>query len=102
MLRRLVQLVLVASLLLATGCYRTVISTAAYSPSAYTETRWVHTFIGGLIPLNSVDGMGLCRGGSVQTVTTQLGLLSLVATGLTGGIYTPVKVSVMCAPPAGH
>lgn len=101
MLKRLSGLVMVGSLLLSTGCFRSVVTTAPYSPIGHTETRWVHTVIGGLIPLNSVDGTSLCGSGTVQTVTTQHGLLSLVATGITMGIYTPVKVTVTCAPPAG-
>jgi len=101
MQKRCLWLMLGAQLLLSTGCYRAVVTTAPYSPSGHTETRWVHTFVGGLLPLNSVDGTAVCSTGHVQTVSTRLSLLSLLAEGLTLGIYAPVKVTVTCAPPTG-
>lgn len=88
-------------LLASTGCYRAVITTAPYSPVGHTETKWVHTLVGGLLPLNSVDGTAICGTGHVQTVTTRLSLLSLLAEGITLGLYAPVKVTVTCAPPTG-
>lgn len=99
---RRVLSVLVASVVLS-GCYHaTVDTTPAAGPvqqgSAAGQTidkPWAHGFIFGLVPPAPVEAKDKCPAG-VSKVETMVSLPNMLATFLTGSLYTPMSIKVTC------
>jgi hypothetical protein len=87
---------LVSSLLLCTGCYHATIETGRPPGPTKVEKPWAHGFLWGLVPPSTVETAQQCPGG-VAKVETQQSFLNLVANVLTGGIYSPMQITVTCA-----
>lgn len=84
------------SAVLLSGCYHAVIDTGR-EPNGTTITRpWAASFIGGLVPPPVVETAQKCPAG-VAKVETQQSFLNLLAQGLTGGLYSPMTITVSCA-----
>ena len=83
--------------LLSAGCYHATIETgrpAATMPAI--EIKWAHAFLWGLVPPTTVETAQKCPSG-VAKVETQQSFLNLVANAVTGGIYSPMQITVTCA-----
>lgn len=87
--------VLAAAALLG-GCYHAVIDTGRELSGTTISKPWAHSFIGGLVPPSVVETAQKCPAG-VARVETQQSFLNLLAQGLTGGIYSPMTITVSCA-----
>jgi hypothetical protein len=91
--RKLLPLVAVAVLL--SGCYHATVHTGR--PSAATrDSRWSHSWLWGLVPPSPVNATQSCPGGAAM-VETQLSFPNQLVSFLTGGIYTPMTITVTCA-----
>ncbi len=89
-----------ALLLLLPGCYHAVINTGRPASGQTIEKQWAHSFLYGLVPPNVVETASECPSG-VAKVETQHSFLNMVAYILTGGIYSPMMITVSCASEAG-
>ncbi len=88
-MRTILMPVLVAAALL-TGCFRTRVTTGR-PPSGAHVIQLSHTFIGGLI------GDEHPAGCEPAVVETRLGLLGLLASVVTAGLWVPLTIDVECA-----
>jgi hypothetical protein len=87
---------LVALLFALTSCYSANITTDK-QPSAQTiEKKWAHGFIGGLVMIGAEVDASQCNNG-VAAVETKLSFVNMLVNGITGGLYTPMSISVTCA-----
>jgi hypothetical protein len=78
------------------GCYHAIIDTGR-APSGQTiDQPWAMSFVGGLIPPPVVETMSQCPDG-VARVETQHSILNVIVGGITGGIITPMHITVHCA-----
>ena len=77
------------------GCYHTITRTDL-TPGPTRAEQWVPTFIYGLVP-GKVDAGKLCGGKAVVAVDAQVSFLNLVVGAVTGGLFTPMQVTVTCA-----
>ena len=94
-MRRRILALAVASLPLMACWHLTVIS--GQPPSSTVVAKpWQHSFIAGLVPPAEVNVKDQCRNG-VAKVETQHSFVNLVATAVTGGIYSPIDLKVTCA-----
>ena len=97
-MRKLIVPSLLTFALLASGCFQTRITTEKTPSSQVIERGWVTGFINGLVMTGgaTVDGAQQCSNG-VAVVETVHTFPNMLATGITFGIYSPMKVSVTCA-----
>jgi stage V sporulation protein SpoVS len=80
----------------ASGCYHASVDTGLTPNGVVVEKAWAHSFIGGLVPPSTVETAAQCPNG-VAKVETQLSFLNMLANALTGGIYSPMTITVQCA-----
>lgn len=89
---------LLAFALLATGCFQTRVMTEKEPSNRVIERAWVNGFINGLVMTSAatVDAAQQCNNGvaMVETVHT---FPNMLVTGITFGLYSPMKISVTCA-----
>ncbi len=84
-------------LLMLSGCYTTKIHYGGVNPARTdSKTRLQHTFFWGLVSPGSTDLSRVCDGQPVVSVRSQLAGFGLVGYWLTGGIYMPMTVTVVC------
>jgi len=89
--------VLLAILALSAGCYKTTVVGISPGGSPGREVKKMHHgIIGGLVMFGDVDAQKECGNRGVWSVETKLGVVSLLASGLTSGIYTPISVVITC------
>lgn len=93
-MRKILLLSLVA--VMFSGCYRAVVHTGLTPSSTVVTEEWAHSFIGGLVPPEEVDGRAVCPSG-VATVETEHSFLNSVANALTWGLYSPMTIRITCA-----
>ena len=87
---------LVALLFALSSCYSANITTDK-QPSAQTiEKAWAHGFIGGLVMIGADVDASQCSNG-IAEVETKLSFVNMLVNGITGGLYTPMSISVTCA-----
>ncbi|HEX2094289.1 MAG TPA: Bor family protein [Longimicrobiaceae bacterium] len=87
---------LFAITLLASGCYHATIDTGRSPSGQSIHKSWAHSFLYGLVPPSTIETAAQCPNG-VAKVETQLSFLNQLASFLTGGIYTPMTITVQCA-----
>lgn len=88
---------LVAGIVLSTaGCFHTVVETGLPSSSTVIDRPWAHSFLAGLVPPSTMETAQKCSSG-VAKVETQMSFPNLVASALTGGVYSPMQLTVTCA-----
>lgn len=84
--------------LLATGCFQTRVATEKEPSNQVIERAWVGGFINGLVMTSAanVDAAQRCENGvaMVETVHT---FPNMLVTGITFGLYSPMKITVTCA-----
>jgi hypothetical protein len=78
------------------ACYHATIETGQPLAAETIQQNWAHGFLFGLVPPSTVASASKCRSG-VAKVETQQSFLNMVANVLTGGIYTPMTITVTCA-----
>ena len=79
------------------SCYKANISGFSDRGSpGRTEKVLVHGVIEGLIPLTEVDAKKVCGDKGVWSIQTKMGIVPLIATALTLGVYSPMNVVVTC------
>lgn len=89
-------LAVVALAVLLSGCYHAVVETGR-APSPQTEQKpWAAGWLFGLVPPKPLETAQKCPNG-VSRVETQLSFPNMLASYITGGIYTPMDVRVTCA-----
>ena len=95
-MRRIAVSFLCASAIGLSACYHAVIDTGRAVTGAPIVTAWAHSFIYGLVPPKVTETAKLCPGG-VAKVETQQSFLNGLVGAITGGIYTPMQITVSCA-----
>lgn len=99
MRKNLVKLAAAALVVLSTSaCYHATVDTGRPSNGVTVSKNWAHGFLFGLIPPSTLETASQCPNG-VAKVETQLSFLNQLANFITGGIYTPMQISVQCAGP---
>lgn len=90
---------IVALWLACSGCYTVQFnsSSLASQPSGPAYSTWTHSFFWGLIPVGKVN-LDQCGEPGIKRMKSQIGGLGLIAYALTGGIWTPMHVKLVCAP----
>jgi len=87
---------LVALLFALSSCYSAQVTTDK-QPSAQTiEKEWAHGFINGLVMIGAEVDAAQCDNG-VAEVETKVSFLNLLVNGITGGLYSPMSITVTCA-----
>lgn len=95
-MRKLALPCLIVFGLLFSGCYGTKVTTGLEKGSK-TVTKRQTGFVNGLVMQNMpIDGTNRCPNG-VAAVKTELTVLDQLLASFTGGIYSPITVSVTCA-----
>lgn len=64
--------------------------------SQTVDKAWASGWVLGLVPPKTIEAGDECRSG-VAKVETQLSFANQLVSFLTGGIYTPMHVTVTCA-----
>lgn len=90
------KLALLGLLMVTAGCYQTTVNTGLTPGSTMIEKPWAHSFVAGLVPIETIDAASECPNG-VARVETQHTFLNMVATVVTGYIYSPMSITVTCA-----
>lgn len=90
------KLFAVAALFVLSGCYHAVVETGRTPSGQTVEKPWANSFLYGLVPPATVETASKCPNG-VAKVETQMSFLNMLASTLTGGLYTPMDVRVQCA-----
>ena len=85
-----------AAAIALSGCYHVTVDTGRAPSGQVIEEKWAHSFLGGLVPPETVETASRCPGG-VARVESKLSFLNLVAGAITGGLYTPMTIEVACA-----
>jgi hypothetical protein len=92
--------IVVASLVLG-GCYRVTVTSGpqptAAAPPTVVDVPFSHSFVYGLVPPPEVNVRDKCPSG-VAKVETQHSFVNGLVTFLTWYLYTPIRVTVTCAP----
>lgn len=78
------------------GCYHATVDTGLRPSGEVVRKDWAHGFLYGLVPPSELDSAAQCPNGVAQ-VETQLSFLNQLANVLTGGLYTPMTIRVLCA-----
>jgi hypothetical protein len=86
----------IMSALFLSGCYHAKVSTGLPAGPEKIDIPWAHSFIGGLVPPTIVEAASKCASG-VSMVETQMSFPNLLANALTGGLYSPMHITVTCA-----
>jgi hypothetical protein len=90
------RLFILLALTATVGCYHATIDTGL-TPSGQTiDKPWANSFVYGLVPPPVVETTAKCANG-VARVETQQTFLNGLVNALTGGIYTPMRITVQCA-----
>lgn len=90
------KLALLGLFMVTAGCYQTTVNTGLTPGSTMIEKPWAHSFVAGLVPIETIDAASECANG-VARVETQHTFLNMVATVVTGYIYSPMSITVTCA-----
>lgn len=96
-MRKLTTLSFLLLLLFSTSaCYHAEVVTGRPASDQVVEEEWVLGFVYGLVVPNEIDVEEECAYG-VARVETKLSFLNQVASFITGGLFTPMHVTVTCA-----
>jgi len=78
------------------SCYHATIETGLEPSGKVVEHAWALGFVFGLVPPPTVNAAADCKNG-VAKVETQLSFLNQLVSSLSGGIITPMHITVTCA-----
>jgi len=99
-MKRLSQVVIVASLVALAGCYHATIDTGLTPSTVVIDKSWASGWLWGLVPPSAIETAKKCPQG-VAKVETQLSFLNQLVEAITLGIYSPMAIKVTCAQ-SGH
>ncbi|MEP7380517.1 MAG: hypothetical protein ABI910_02460 [Gemmatimonadota bacterium] len=88
--------VLVASVMLLSGCYHQVVATGLSAGTTKIDKPWTSTFIFGLVEAKPIDVREQCKSG-VAFVDSRFEVLNWLGAVVTLGIWVPWHVTVTCA-----
>jgi hypothetical protein len=86
----------VLSAVLLSGCYHAIIETGREANGTVISRPWAASFIAGLVPPPVIETAQRCPAG-VAKVETQQSLPNMLASFLTGGLFSPMTITVSCA-----
>ena len=78
------------------SCYNASVITDKTPSDVIIEEPWALSFVYGLIPPATIDASEKCKNG-IAKVETELSFLNQLVSGLTGGLITPMHITVTCA-----
>ena len=78
------------------GCYHATVDTGLPRSNRTIEKHWASSWIGGLVPPETVETAERCPDGVAKVETKQTFLNQVVGV-ITLGIYTPMYIEVTCA-----
>ncbi len=87
---------LVALLFALSSCYSAKVTTDKQPSSQTVEKQWAHGFINGLVMIGADVDASECDNG-VAAVETKIGIVNMLAQWVTGGLYSPMTITVTCA-----
>ncbi len=92
---RVCSLAGIVSLVLLAGCFHATVYTGLPGAGEKVSQPWAHGFLFGLVAPSPVESANRCRGGvyKVETVHT---FSNMLATLVTAGIYSPIRIDVTC------
>jgi len=84
------------------GCYTTKYYSSDTSSMRQGDVHrvYVNSFFWGLVSLGQVNLDGYCGPAGVHRVRSHVGGLGLLGHWITGGIWTPMQVKIVCASPS--
>lgn len=91
---------LLALIFVLSSCYHAQITTDKQPSGEVIENQWAHSFVYGLVPPSEVEASSKCDNG-VARVETKISFLNGLVRSLTGGLYTPMTITVTCAEGSG-
>ncbi len=91
---------IIALIFLFSSCYHAQVTTNKEPSGEVIENQWAHSFVYGLVPPSEVEASNKCDNG-VAKVETQISFLNGLVRSLTGGLYTPMTITVSCAEGSG-
>jgi hypothetical protein len=89
---------LLTAVVVLSGCYHATIETGLPPGNQTLEKPWASSWIGGLVPPQTVETASRCPNGVARIETQQSFVNGLVAW-ITFFIYTPMTIVVTCAGP---
>lgn len=93
-MRRTVIVALAA--LSSSGCYHVNVTTGIAPGASQFQEKWAPGWIGGLVSPDPVDGRSECGNNGVARVESKHSFLNGLVAALTGGIFTPIEITVVC------
>ena len=78
------------------SCYNASVITDKTPSDVIIEEPWALSFVFGLIPPATIDASEKFKNG-IAKVETELSFLNQLVSGLTGGLVTPMHITVTCA-----
>ena len=95
-MRKVFSAFVLGAVALTIGCYHATIETGLQPNGEMITQKWATGWIHGLVPPKTVEAASKCPNG-VARVETQLSFLNQLATAVTFGIYSPMRIEVACA-----
>ena len=89
---------LLGTVVALSGCYHAIIETGLPPSTQTLEKPWASSWLGGLVPPETVETASRCPNG-VARVETKLSFLNMLVSAITFSIYTPMSIQVTCAGP---
>ena len=90
------SLVVVAAALLLSGCYHATVRTGINVGPERVHRPMAAGWLWGLVPPSTVDAEEDCGTRGVAIVETQHSFVNQLIGALTGGIFTPMTITVTC------
>jgi len=90
------RVIIIATLLALTGCYTTKMYFANQIPSQAVRSDTAHTFLFGTVAGSDLNLENLCGQAGISELQTGLAPEGFLATVVTFGLWTPMKVTATC------
>ncbi len=95
-MKGLASIASIGVILALAGCYHATIVTGLPASAETVDKQWAAGWLWGLVPPKTVETAAKCKSG-VSKVETQLSFVNQLVNFLTGGIFTPMAITVTCA-----
>lgn len=98
MFKSLARAVLCVTIMVAVaGCYSVKIVRPEAKPASVQHMVLVHTFLFGIVSVRQVNVTEICGDNQFSSIHSRIGGLGLLANVITGGLWAPMSVTVVCA-----
>lgn len=97
-MKRIIQAVGIAALLVTTGCFKYVVKTGAGGDTSRPPAKsvWNHHFVNGMVGESAVDVSSICPSGDA-TITIERSMVDALLGNVTGNmLWNPSTVEVYC------